>query len=380
MDRVLVDPRPNWEEEVEKWGMFYHTHEGSPYWFESAYYALTSEDVQQIEEATADLHVMCMQAVEHVVKSGDFERFKIPVIARPIITDAWNDRKPHLYGRMDLAYDGVNPPKLLEYNADTPTALLEAAVVQWKWSQDVAPGNDQFNEIYEALVERWTTLREEKMITDQVHFAHEEALEDLMTVSLLRDTAQAAGLKTIGLHMTDIGWNAQNSTFTDLEDKHMNTIFKLYPWEWMVRERFSVNALSTMKTHHWIEPIWKMILSNKAILAVLWELFPGHKNLLPAYLNEHHNMTAFVKKPILSREGANVSIVRGGLTGEHTDGPYGKDGFVYQELFELPNFDGSHPVIGSWVVGDEPCGVGIRESDGLITTDLSRFVPNIIVS
>jgi glutathionylspermidine synthase len=36
-----------------------------------------------------------------------------------------------LYGRFDLAYRGDGPPKLLEYNADTPTALFEAAVVQW---------------------------------------------------------------------------------------------------------------------------------------------------------------------------------------------------------------------------------------------------------
>ena len=57
-----------------------------------------------------------------------------------------------MYGRFDLAYDGTTPPKLLEYNADTPTSLLEAAVIQWRWQQDMRPERDQFNSIHERLL------------------------------------------------------------------------------------------------------------------------------------------------------------------------------------------------------------------------------------
>ena len=45
------------------------------------------------------------------------------------------------------AYDGREPPKATRYNADTPTALYEAAVVQWYWLKDVKPEADQFNSI-----------------------------------------------------------------------------------------------------------------------------------------------------------------------------------------------------------------------------------------
>jgi len=36
----------------------------------------------------------------------------------------------------------------------------------------------------------------------------------------------------------------------------------------------------------WIEPPWKAVLSNKGILPLLWEMFPGHPNLLPAYFED----------------------------------------------------------------------------------------------
>jgi glutathionylspermidine synthase len=378
MRRVRNLPRPDWQQEVEKWGMVYHTHEGKPYWYESAYYVFDSKDVERIESATNELHSMCLEVVASVVKSGDYERLQIPAATISAIEKSWTVRQPSLYGRFDFAYDGKNSPKLLEYNADTPTALLEAAVVQWQWSQSVLPGVDQFNLIWEALVARWKELKGEWISGDLIHFAHDESDEDTMTVSLLRDTAVEAGFKTDGILMSDIGWNESKHKFVDVNDQPMNAIFKLYPWEWIVKEGFGQNALSSYTGHFWIEPIWKMILSNKAMLAILWEKYPNHPNLLPAFFGEPNGLTSYAKKPLLSREGSNISLVLAGQTLEETGGDYGAEGFVFQQLAELAEFDGNYPIIGSWVVGDESCGVGVRESDGRITTDLSRFVPNII--
>jgi len=44
----------------------------------------------------------------------------------------------------------------------------------------------------------------------------------------------------------------------------------------------------------------------------------------------------------------------------------------------LPHFAGGYPLIGSWVIGDRPSGIGIREDATLITRDTARFVPHII--
>ncbi|MEQ1822317.1 MAG: glutathionylspermidine synthase family protein [Fimbriimonadaceae bacterium] len=380
MRRIPISPRPDWQQEVEKWGMVYHTHHDQPYWFESAYYELDADDVERLEEGTAELHEMCLKAVDRVISTKDFERFKIPEKAWYSVAKSWTDHDPHLYGRFDLAYDGTNPPKMLEYNADTPTALLEAAVIQWQWSQAVYPGSDQFNSIWEHLVERWRLLRESGALPETIYFAHEEALEDLMTVSLMRDSALEAGLDTWGIHMQEIRWNATDRRFVDADEYPIDAFFKLYPWEWLISDEFGNHALLTMDAHQWIEPCWKMVLSNKAILTVLWEMFPNNPNLLPAYSNSSRGMANYVRKPLLSREGANILIVEGAETIEETSGQYGEEGFIYQQLAPLPEFDGFRPVIGSWVVGDEPCGIGIRESRGLITTDLAQFVPHVITS
>jgi glutathionylspermidine synthase len=129
----------------------------------------------------------------------------------------------------------------------------------------------------------------------------------------------------------------------------------------------------------WIEPLWKTLLSNKAILAVLWEMYPGHPNLLPAYLDQPNELTEYIRKPKLGREGANMTIVGAGME-TATGGIYGEEGYVYQLLDPLPEFDDMRPVLGAWIVGDNAAGLGIRETAGLITDDGSAFVPHRIVT
>jgi glutathionylspermidine synthase len=145
----------------------------------------------------------------------------------------------------------------------------------------------------------------------------------------------------------------------------------------MVEEEFGANILTDKNTAFWIEPAWKMILSNKAILPTLWELYPDCPWLLPAYFEPGH-LTDYVKKPILSREGANIELIQDNTLLQQTGGDYGREGHIYQQLFTLPSFNGKHPVLGSWIIGQEPAGIGIRESDSLVTDNLSRFIPHLI--
>lgn len=155
----------------------------------------------------------------------------------------------------------------------------------------------------------------------------------------------------------------------------MRNIFKLYPWEWLLKDEYGQHIGLTVENTFFIEPAWKMLLSNKGILPILWELNPGHPNLLPAYFDPS-KLEWHVKKPFYSREGANISIVTETETVEESGGKYGEEGFIYQELALLPKFDGNHPVIGSWVIDGESAGIGIRESTSLITNNLGRFVPH----
>lgn len=376
MRRERREPRPDQIEKVERLGLTFHTVDGQPYWNESAAYVFTPDEIAVLETATNALHELCLKAVEHVVQSQAYDRLSIPPEAQDVIAQAWEADPPAIYGRFDLSFDGVKPPKLLEYNADTPTSLLEAAVVQWHWLQEVEPGADQFNSIWEGLVEKWRELKAEGFFRSRlVHFGCMDAMEDLMTTAVMMDTAHEAGLEVCLLQMEEIGWHELDRVFVDLNLRKIETLFKLYPWEWMIKDEFGKNLLSRYSTVNWIEPIWKMVLSNKAILAILWELFPGHPNLLPAYLDGRRDMESYVRKPILGREGANVSIVSGSTTVE-MEGPYGDGPVIYQAYAPLPEFDGNHAVIGSWVIDGVARGIGVRESNGPITEDLARFVPH----
>jgi glutathionylspermidine synthase len=279
-----------------------------------------------------------------------------------------------MVGRFDLAYDGWNPPKLLEYNADTPTALLEMAVAQWFWMKDVIIGADQFNSAHEKLIDAWKALGSRMPPGSTLHFARsEEDPEDYATSEYLRDTCVQAGIGTKTLRVEDIGWNGQ--VFTDLEEQPIQFIHKLYPWEWMVREAFGQHILTDQTG--FLEPPWKMILSNKGILPILWQLFPDHPNLLPAYFDEFAPQLGlqYVRKPLYSREGSNVSLIGPDL-GQKTEGSYGEEGHVYQAYSKLPVNDGQHAVIGSWVIAGQPAGIGVREDPSPITHNLSRFVPH----
>ncbi len=174
--------------------------------------------------------------------------------------------------------------------------------------------------------------------------------------------------------MNEIGWNGEQ--FTDNEENIIEHVFKLYPWEWLSNEEFGANI--PVASTQWIEPAWKSILSNKGILPILWELFPHSPYILPCYFETPGNLKDYVKKPVYSREGANTSILRDGKEIIATEGEYGEEGFVYQALAELPDCDGNYPVIGSWVIDGKAGGMGIRESNTLITNNFSRFIPHLI--
>jgi len=333
--------------------------------------------VAEIERASEELYGLLLQAGQRIVDRDHFARFGIPEWAGRMIRKAWNEEPPALnYGRFDFGYDGVSPPKMFEFNCDTPTTLLEAAVVQWKWKEDVFPDADQYNSLHEKLVAKWRDIA--PLLPKAVHFGHveDEIGEDLLSVTYMRDVALEAGVESHPILMKDIGWDRDRRCFTDLDEQAITACCKLYPWEWVTGEGFAPHIQETAGEVVWIEPIWKMMWSNKRILSYLWEMFPGHPNLLPAF-DTPEGMTSCVAKPILSREGANVTIIRFGEVIAQTGGSYAEGDHVYQALYDLPKFDGGYPVIGAWIADGAAAGMGIREQ-GLITGNEARFVPHII--
>ncbi|MES2194619.1 MAG: glutathionylspermidine synthase family protein [Pseudomonadota bacterium] len=385
MQRITCPERDDWRLTAEQTGFTFHTIDGERYWDERAYYAFTLEEIErEIEGPTGEIDAMCLELVRRAVDDErTLRRLKIPEAFWPLIATSWHKDEGSLYGRLDLAFDGRGPAKVLEYNADTPTSIFEAAVFQWTWLEQaierrITPVRaDQFNSIHERLIEAWKSLGKEH----QLHLTGTiDNAEDAGTLAYLQDTAVQAGLATSLIDIADIGWH-DDGTFVDLDDRAIALAFKLYPWEWMFHDAFGARLAST--STRWIEPPWKAILSNKGILPLLWEMFPHHPNLLPAYFEDDPAAASlgasFVRKPLYSREGANVALVSGGMTLAEQQGPYGAEGFIRQAFASLPNFSDQYPVLGSWLVDHTSCGLSIREDENPITGNSSRFLPHAII-
>ena len=365
----MITPRADWPERAARLGFNYANVEEGSYWDESACWELTSAEIDMLDATTAELERLCLLAVGHAVRVGRRETLGLAPEQWSLVAESWRRREPSLYGRLDLRWDGVDPPKLLEYNADTPTTLYEAAVVQWEWLQGVIPEADQFNSLHESLIARWGDLkRTARGSFRRIHFTcMRDWIEDRGTIEYLRDTALQAGIDAPFVALEDIGWDG--SRFVDMAGGPIAAMFKLYPWDWLLRDAFGSHVGGAPTS--WIEPAWKLALASKGILVLLWELFPGHPNLLPAYREPGRIGGPEIVKPLLGREGANIRA-----PGFETGGIYGAEGYVHQAWCPLPCVDGQYPVFGSWIVGGKPHGLGIREDPTPITNNRSCFVPH----
>ncbi len=389
MKRINISERANWRAYAEEVGFKFHTFDGEPYWDETAYYQFSLQQIENdLESPTEELHQMVMDMVGDITRSEEMlTLLNIPRDFWSYVWNSWNKGQPHLYGRMDLVYNGTGPAKLLELNYDTPTSLFETGFFQWVWLEDqinagALPANaDQFNSLQDKLEQAFAELK----LPQPFYFSSvRESIEDKGTVEYLMDIATQAGVDTRYIAIEDLG-ELQNQ-LVDLENQPIHGLFKLYPWEFMVQEEFS--RVVTSSQTQIIEPGWKMLLSNKGILPLLWQRYPNHPNLLPAFFETPGSepMSAgWVRKPLFSREGANVDLITASGEKISAQGPYNDGRFIRQALHALPKFRDeyrnadTYTMLGSWIVGDGAAGICIREDETLITKDTSRFLPHIIL-
>lgn len=395
MKRVHVGPRSNLEARAEEAGFTFVTMYGEPYWDEETAYAFTLRQIEDdLEDPSTELHAMCRQAAERITASEFLmERLAIRREHWDLVATSWKAGEPEFYGRFDLVYDGNGPAQLLEYNADTPTSVFEAASFQWTWLEDcvasglLPPGADQFNRIFEAMAERFGEMFEPG---EQVHFASSEGnVEDYATVEAIAYAAREAGMGAHYVPVEKIGLT-DTGQFADDESRVIGALFALYPWEDMLRDRFG-EAIAGSRCRM-IEPAWKAVVSNKGILPVLWEMFEGHPNLLPAFFEADFAAGSpavlrardtlaqgIVRKPLFSREGASITIEKEGTIVERAENrAYDSHPAIVQAFRELPLFEGFRPVLGTWIVGQTCVGLGVREDRSRITQNLSRFKPHYI--
>jgi glutathionylspermidine synthase len=386
MQREAVTPRQDWEDLHTR----FRFGEGktirqpaswveSSNWHENACYCLTTREADMVAEATRDLHAMCLETAGNIIKSGNYgDELGIPAAAIPAIERSWNCGDPSVYGRFDLAFDGVNPPKMLEYNADIADQLLESSVLQYHWA--IANNKPRFfNNIHGNLAHRWDEIKGQLAI-DTIHFTADfRVTENIQTLDYMKLVAEESGLTVKIVDITKIGWDdAQKKFYDPADDQDINHLFKLYPWEEMVTEAFGAHLVADPEPVHMIEPSWKMLLTSKGFMAALWKDNENHPNLLPTFKTVASFGTTFVKKPFWGAGGKDVEIHINDIMGRGANSFKHGEGFIYQKYEPLPVFDGHSALTCSWVIGNNPSGIGIREQQGNIVNTKSAFVPHYI--
>jgi len=379
-------------EYLEKIGFTWHTDTDDTSYLVDQLVQVSNAEAEAYYEASNELYDMFVEAGEYVIENDMLHDIGIPFNLVEQIKESWeSDVHWHLYGRFDLAggIDG-KPIKLLEFNADTPTALFETAIVQWAMlKQNNMNEASQFNAVYEALVDnfkRLVTLNEsvedfrEKYDGWKFLFTSIKGnAEEENTVKLLQHIATEAGYDTEFAYIDDIEFSSEEGIFVG--EQSYELWFKLIPWEDIAIEESDLAALIGDITANQkaiiFNPAYTLMFQTKAMLKVLWDLYPNHPLLLETSNKPLENKKQ-VKKPIFGREGGSVSIIEvDGSTSYTEDGEYDAYDSIYQEYVELPtDADGAKYQAGVFYAY-EACGLGYRKG-GEVMNNMSKFVGHIV--
>ncbi len=393
--------------------MLYRRIGGVEYCWSKSVVELTDAEIDLVRTATGELYRLWLAAVGHVIDGRRFDLLPaLPGWMVDHVVASWDaaDELPSMLWRFDLALvvddaGTVCGVKALEANAQTPTSFPESTAWQWGLVQAAMPGAQQWNAGYERMVEAWAERRPYLEPDDDggitVHFAWSNGDvvgEDFGNVANHAAAAEEAGLRAVLVAIEEVElWDSSNQQVVDfaaataagtryvVEGRPVRNLAMLYAWEHAMTEPGGRLLIEHMTRRDLVvlEPLWKLVATSKALLPVLWELFPDHPLLLPAYADGPRDLTDWVRKPVWGREGQNVEIRRGGEVVASADGDYDGSGNIWQAYTPLPAlFDASMDreltfVAGAWVIGDEPAGLGFR-GDGLITTNASTFYSHVI--
>ncbi len=433
MQGLHFQSRSNWREQAQVLGFNVALLENPAYWVEALdkpfCLQFTLDEIKAIARASQEINELALAMVAHVCQAPNSDelmaKLRIPPAFRPAVRLSWQRHDRSLYGRLDLAVVG-NRIKLFELNFDTPTSLPETAVLQMAWYQALSEGSksgkggknsfaiedasieqsDQFNFIQENLLEALSPALWSADYTGSskgIHFAYyRHADEDAETVKYLYGCSQLAGLDSKLMVLNDLKCSADGAIY-DAEGLPVHTLFKLYPWEQIFKDEERLNQegkslflpLVLNNQTAFVEPLWKALLSSKACLALLWQMYPEHPLLLETYFEDDSaalqlRQSPHVRKPLFGREGANIEIVfpqessqdekSGGefSEDEFSKDEYSKDGFIVQAYEPMPRFEDYNLLVGSWLVNNRAVGLGIRADRSKITGRRALFVPHFV--
>lgn len=393
LDDRIIDIKPVSSRTIRKLGLNYFTAPGMDYIINELM-AVRPNEIQDYKNAANELYRMYEQAAQHVIDNQMWNLAGIPENAIDIIKYTWEnrDRHIHLYGRFDLS--GIvngKTAKLIEFNADTATILPESVIIQRE--QLLANKMDasrQFNNTFKFIRERLQSLLDRSPEAGYNNLlvstlGHEE---DAINADIIAQAGERAGMQTYFAELKDVVFSPDDGIFLQVKRDEYQPIdywFKLVPWEVIAfEEKDLMDILTEIVLNEKaiiMNPAYVMLFQSKAMLKILWDLFPNHKHLLRASFDEmdFRKKESYVEKTIYGREGLNISVYdEYGSTKERNDGEFGQYPNVYQSYEELPmDIDGDFYQAGIYYSG-EASGLSFRRRDGYIVDEDSEFIGHYI--
>ncbi len=389
----LQKVKPLTKEFLESVDFSWHTHPNNEAFLKDEIVIITESEATAYYDAANELYDMFVEAAEYVIENNLFHELNIPFNLVELIKESWeNDVHWHLYGRFDFAggLDG-EPIKLLEFNADTPTSLIETSIAQWALLKYNNLDNEkQFNNVYHALREnfqRLVTLEQDvskfeeyydgwKILFSSVRGTQED--ED--TTRYLQSIAEEAGFNTEFAYVDEVEFSAEDGIF--FKEEPYEFWFKLLPWEDIAIEEGELATLLTEIINHKkaiiLNPAYTLLFQSKAIMKILWDLFPNHPLLLETSF-EPLKGRAYVEKKAFGREGENVTIYdTDGSIIDKKEGDYDQYTSIFQEMATLNRDEKGNYYQAGVFFAYEGCGLGFRCASRAILEDAASFAGHMI--
>jgi glutathionylspermidine synthase len=386
-----LNPIP--DDKLEELGFSWHTDSDGSKYVSDQIVEITQAEAEAYYTAGNELYDMYVQAAEHVIENDLFFEIGIPFNLIETIKKSWeNDVHWHIYGRFDLA-GGVDgkPIKLIEFNADTPTSLVESALLQWALLQHNNMDEEkQFNTIYESITNNFKRLI--TLFDDTAAFDERYDGWKILFSSISNNEEEEATTKLLQQMATDAGFNTafeylENTHFDedgifDADENSYEYWFKLYPWEDIaVDEPELATTLGDIIQNQKaiiLNPAYTLLFQSKGMLKILYDLFPDSPYLLKTSFEPLKGVKQ-VEKTVFGREGANTKIIESnGNVSTQIEGPYDNYKKVYQEFVKFSQDANGSKYQAGVFFAYEACGLSFRKG-GEILDNMSKFVGHSIL-
>ncbi len=367
--------------------------------FRDRYLVISETARKQLKRATNELHALFMHATDYVLQHPALlEYFNLPKALWPRIRESWDNRRNEMItGRFDFCMT-ENGIKVYEYNSDSCSCHMETGKVQDKWAtyMGVDDGYSPGDRLHKKLAEAFRKAH----VNGVLHIMQDNDLEETYHALFFQEAMEHAGLTCKVLKGVEgLTWG-DNGEILDSDGEPVRWVWKTWAWETALdqiraecehdAELMSSYELDQVRDHPprlvdvllrkdvmVYEPLWTLIPSNKAIMQVLWQLFPDHPNLLETTFEPSEQMLqdGYVEKPIAGRCGHNISIVEAGEVMASTGGNFNHQDVVFQELCKLPNIEGYNLQLCTFTVAGSYAASCVRADQRNVITRDSDVMP-----